>query len=104
MNYNQLVASRMKFHREKSRLTVAAVADCLDLQKSTISSLENGKQKINVEHLKAYSELLNIPIMDFLPDIKLRIHDVVLNNEMESQLKENLITTIDYLNRIIGRK
>lgn len=103
MNYNQLVASRMKQQREISKLTVSAVADHLNTQKSTISLLENGKQQINVEHLKTYSLLLNIPITTFLPEIKLNIEEDIVKNEADTKLYESLKTAIDCMKTFLGR-
>ena len=54
--------------RENSNVSIVGAAEYLKEHKSTLSKLENRKMKVNVEHLKAYSELLELPVVSFLPD------------------------------------
>lgn len=67
---------------------------------------------VNVEHLKAYSELLKLPVTSFLPEGTSLVqisngegHNINCNtniiNESDPKLLESLKNTIEFLGKVI---
>lgn len=54
--------------REERRLTQAEMADLLGLPVSTYSRIERNENSVEIEKLINFSEVLNIPIQEFLPE------------------------------------
>jgi transcriptional regulator with XRE-family HTH domain len=114
MKYNQLVASKLKEMRELSHLSIDGAAEILHEHKSTLSKLENGKMNVNVEHLKAYSELLKMPVTSFLPDgtsvvqiSHIERHNInsIVNyhhNTIDNSIIDSLKTTIEFLGKVVN--
>ncbi len=115
MKYNQLVASKLKEMREISQVSLEGAAELLHEHKSTLSKLENGKMNVNVEHLQAYSQLLKMPVISFLPEGSAIVqisngdgHNINchtnINNESDPKLMDSLKMTIKYLSKVVNGK
>ncbi len=68
MNYNELVATKIKNIREQHDYSAEQVAHSIGKSKGAYSNLENGKVEVNINTLQKLSELYEIPITHFLPD------------------------------------
>lgn len=63
----QVVGGKIRVARSKRRLSQAAIADRLDLSRSSVTHIENGYQKISLLDLYKLAEALAVDIADLLP-------------------------------------
>jgi len=59
------VGAKLKFFREKRELSTNKLSDLTGISQSTISKLENGKRKADLDTLLKIAEALNIPVTAF---------------------------------------
>ncbi len=114
MKYNQLVASKLEEMSELSHLSIDGAVEILYEYKSTLSKLKNGKMNVKVEHLKAYSELLKMPVTNFLPEgssvvqishsERHNINSIVNyhHNTIDNSIIDSLKTTIEFLGKVVN--
>jgi transcriptional regulator with XRE-family HTH domain len=62
------IGTKLLMIREERRLTQAEMADLLALSTSAYQRLERGESQCDFAQLTRFSEILNIPIQEFLPD------------------------------------
>ena len=63
------IGSKLYNIRSERKLSQNEMADLLSISASTYSRLERNETTIPFEELNRFSEVLNIPIQDFLPEI-----------------------------------
>lgn len=67
MNINQLTATRIKELRNKTGLTAEAVAQALQISKSTYSQIENGHTEITLTKVDAIAQILKVNLSEIIP-------------------------------------
>ncbi len=84
----ETLGARLKQLREdqaggkRGRLTQGELADLVGLERTSITNIENGNQKIPVHVLFRICEQLNVSVSDVLPSMK----DVTVNAAAEAPL------------------
>ena len=68
MEFNQLVASKIRNVRKETGLSAEYVATELGITKGAYSNLENGKVEITLTRLESLSKILDKPLTVFLPN------------------------------------
>ena len=86
----------LKFYRKKKQLTIADLANKLNIGKSTISSWENGKHSPDIEMINTIADILNISV------------DTLLGRNKNKNIRiingsNSIDTTTDYLYHILDR-
>lgn len=116
MDYNSLVANKIKEIRLERQISAEAVAMFLKKSKSAYSQLENGKTEISIQTIKNLSDYYKIPIFQIIPDsasvIQIaqangnNINSVVhfTNNQMDEKTTSCLINAINILQDLLKSK
>lgn len=86
----------LKFYRKKKQLTIADLANKLNIGKSTISSWENGKHSPDIEMINTIADILNVSV------------DTLLGRNKNKNIRiingsNSIDTTTDYLYHILDR-
>ena len=86
----------LKFYRKKKQLTIADLANKLNIGKSTISSWENGKHSPDIEMKNTIADILNVSV------------DTLLGRNKNKNIRiingsNSIDTTTDYLYHILDR-
>ena len=86
----------LKFYRKKKQLTIADLANKLNIGKSTISSWENGKHSPDIEMINTIADNLNVSV------------DTLLGRNKNKNIRiingsNSIDTTTDYLYHILDR-
>ena len=66
--FYQLLGERVRAAREDKDLTQAALAERLDLSRTSITNLENGTQRPPAHHLARMAQVLEMPITELIPE------------------------------------
>lgn len=61
-----MIGEALKRTRQFHRMTQTALADQLDISKSYLSEIENGKKTPTIDVLEKYSEFFGVPASSFL--------------------------------------
>lgn len=69
MNVNQLLASRIRHFRLLKNITLESLAKDLGVSKAAMSQLENGHTEITMNKINAISQILKVPLREFLDGI-----------------------------------
>lgn len=90
----------LKFYRKKKQLTIADLANKLNIGKSTISSWENGKHSPDIEMINTIADILNVSVDTLLGRNK--------NKNKNKNIRiingsNSIDTTTDYLYHILDR-
>jgi transcriptional regulator with XRE-family HTH domain len=62
------IGNRLLTERQDRKLNQAEMSDLLGLAPSTYSRIERNEGSVNLEQILDFSQKLNIPIQDFLPE------------------------------------
>jgi transcriptional regulator with XRE-family HTH domain len=65
-----MVGHKILQHRKKAKLTQAALAKAISLDRTSITNIEQGRQKILAHTLIDLSLALNTPLINLLPNKK----------------------------------
>jgi transcriptional regulator with XRE-family HTH domain len=68
MDIKQRVGNRIKSLRLKRELTQIELSELADLDRTYITSVENGKRNISIVNLEKISHALGLPFLDFFND------------------------------------
>ena len=66
----QAIGKKIRGARENAKLTQSELAQRVELARTSITNIENGQQKIQVYTLYAIANVLNISVMNLLPEEK----------------------------------
>lgn len=66
MTTNQVYGAKLQEKRKAKGLKQAVVAQALNINRYTLSRIENGKVKISMEFITAYCKLLKTPIQEII--------------------------------------
>jgi transcriptional regulator with XRE-family HTH domain len=70
------IGNRLLTERQDRKLNQAEMAELLGLASSTYSRIERNAGAVDMEQLVEFSQILNIPIQEFLPDtISMKSHN-----------------------------
>lgn len=99
------IGQRIREKRKEKKMTAEELATKLDVTKSYMSKVENGKTKTSVEFLNKVSEILKVPIGYFLDDTKIEPGEELREKGVEwiyfgKEVEEEGLT-IDELRRIV---
>ena len=61
----KIIGQKIKFFREKNKLTQQELADLIDVDRQYVWKLENGKKNITVDYLDKIIDKLNCTHEDF---------------------------------------
>jgi len=96
-NFYKILGAKIREERlkrleeDKSEYTLDKLADRMDLTKASISAMERGEQQVSVYQLYRLGHLLNVPLENFLNDIKFSPSVQLLKNDSNDlQSIENL--------------
>lgn len=62
------IGNRLLTERQDRKLNQAEMSDLLGLAPSTYSRIERNEGSVNLEQILDFSQKLNIPVQDFLPE------------------------------------
>lgn len=79
--YKEL-GSRLQAHRKAANLTQAVVAEGVGLNRTSISNIEKGRQRIPLHMLFAFSKVLGIPAVKLLPDEDILTEEEVVDKTL----------------------
>ena len=68
MNIKEIIGSRIKLLRNKNYLSQEKLAFNSGLDRTYISSVENGNRNISIENIRKITEALSVTIKDFFND------------------------------------
>lgn len=86
---------KLKALRKERNLTTQELGDLCGMLQSTISKLENGKRKMNLETLSILSKALNVSINEFLDDDQVgAVPEEAMASEDKQELLQNVINSI----------
>ena len=68
MNIKEIIGSRIKLLRKKNNLSQEKLAFNSGLDRTYISSVENGNRNISIENIRKITEALSVTIKDFFND------------------------------------
>jgi transcriptional regulator with XRE-family HTH domain len=63
----QIIAERLKKHREKANLSQEYVANTIGIQRPAVSEIEAGKRKVSAEEIIKFSKLYGVKVFKLLP-------------------------------------
>lgn len=70
MDLSKYVGSKIKYYREIKNLTQDELAEILSTTRQSISRYENGERKANQDILFELSDVFNVSINDFFPEVR----------------------------------
>jgi len=68
-NLKEIIGVRIKIYRKEKKISQQALADAIDVDRCTITNIENGKQNFSIDKLIAIASFLDVE-MSKLTDIK----------------------------------
>ncbi len=84
--------------RKKKNMTQQELAEKLGVSDRTIGNWENGRNMPDLSLLKPLCDALNITLNDLMSG------EIIKEKDYQEKLEENIINTIDYSTRKIGKK
>ena len=90
---NQEKIGKFILKNRKKKLTQAELAEKLGVTDRTISNWENGKNMPDLSLFKPLCDILGITINELMSGEK------ISNKEYNEKLEENIINTIDYIDK-----
>lgn len=66
----QAIGKRIRSARENAKLTQNELAQRVDVARTSITNIESGQQKIQVYTLYAIANVLNVSVLNLLPEEK----------------------------------
>lgn len=103
-----LVGKRIQEIRKENNVNQQELADFLNLSRTSVSNIENGRHPIFIHHIYTIAEKFNVPIEKILPSVfdiqnhkKLQNKDWVNMLEKEGVIDENTVSNfINIINKI----
>lgn len=96
-NWSKKLGAIIKGYREANNLPLRKIAANLDLDQSTLSKIEKGERKGNIEMIPVVSKLFNLDYEGLQVDI---LSDKIIEeNNQFPYLKEALTEAINKLNK-----
>lgn len=65
---NSLVGGELRKRREAAGISQSALADALQLSRSSVTNIEMGRQPLSVQHLYIAAQVLGLSARDLLPE------------------------------------
>ncbi|MEX0686191.1 MAG: type II toxin-antitoxin system antitoxin SocA domain-containing protein [Balneolales bacterium] len=91
------IGERIGKYRTRRKLTQQELADQVELPRTAITQIEQGKRNISASELAQFSTALHIGIADFFSDIPVTAtHDEVRDKKQKSNIRISIPEEVDY--------
>lgn len=97
-NWSKKLGSIIKEYREANNLPLRKIAASLDLDQSTLSKIEKGERKGNVEMIPVVAKLFNLDYNGLQVDIL--SEKIIEENKEYPLLKEALVEALNKIKRV----
>jgi transcriptional regulator with XRE-family HTH domain len=78
------LGTKLRKFRTVAKLSQQEIADKLNVRQATYSNWEKGETKPSLDHIIKLSEVLNVPVQEFLPINEVYIHNQDNNDNSNS--------------------
>jgi len=96
------IGKRIREAREKKGLTQQELGDLVDLTRTSITNIERGKQKIQIDGLYRFAYSLGVSAFDFLPNEGFPSDDIVLPGD-EEKFKDIEPEALSFAKRVLEK-
>ncbi len=114
MDINQLVAHRIREIRHEKGFTSQAMADDLGITIGSYSAIENGKVNITIDRLHQIAQVLQMPLLAFLPSGAYSysvnvshgehaINATTYNNYRDKEMIDSLNTAMQLMQKVVTK-